>query len=176
MTQHETPPDRRPSSLLWAIAIGLLFAAVCGVGVQASGGAAVNESRSVTTVRLTYAPDVGLIGALVGVPLGCLIAALWGRGRIAHGVAFALVMLVGGLAGLMIAAVLGTETKTTVSGNAVQVDHEASAALMAGGAVSVLILSGLAAWASVRLSKSCCAWAVSVLPIVFAALGMVLLL
>src|SRR5262249_47253659 len=80
-------------------------------------------------------------------------------GRIAHGVAFALVMLVGGLAGLMIAAVLGTETKTTVSGNAVQVDHEASAALLVGGAVSGLIRTGLAAWASGPLPKPGCAWA-----------------
>ena len=145
MSDRPTPPNPTGRILVGAISVGLLFAALCGIGVASSGGSEVDQPGATASVRTLFAPDLALLGFLLGAPVGGVTGALWGRGGVGGAIGGLLFTLLGGFGGMVVASLLGAQTNVTVSGNAVSVDHGAPMPVLVGGAVVGLAIAGLIA-------------------------------
>jgi hypothetical protein len=146
MTDSSTFPRSDRRALLGALVVGLLFAAICGIGVSSSGGAEVNQPVATASLQTTFDPGSALLGLLIGAPLGVLAGALWGRRGLAGVAGFILVTLAGGLAGLVVAGLVGAQTEVSVTGRTIVVYHGTAAEVLGGGAVLGLVLGALVAW------------------------------
>ena len=144
MTQQPTRSRSGVRVLIWSISVGLLFAAISGI--QSSGGAESNQAGASASLQTFFAPEAAFLGFLPGALFGALVGTLWGRPGFCGVLGFVLVTLLGGVAGLMAAGLLGADTRMVVSTNSVYVDHGASPAVLVGGAVFGLVLSALGAW------------------------------
>jgi hypothetical protein len=115
-----------------------------GITTDATPGAGRGEpSPGLQTV---VSPGLSILGFLLGSPVGALVGFLWGRRGAVGAVGVVLVTLLGGFAGLVLASLLGAETRVTVSGNAVEMEHGPSAAALLGGAILGTALGALVAW------------------------------
>lgn len=141
---QQLPCSRSSNHVLtWSISIGLLFAAISGIGIQSSGEHYQGETWA--KFRPVFAPETAFIGSLVGAAFGALVRLLWGLPAFGRMIAGALVTLTGGIVGLMAAALLGAETTIIVSVNSVQGHHGTSPAVLGGGLILGLILGALSA-------------------------------
>jgi hypothetical protein len=146
MADGSTSPRSGWRALLGALAVGLLFAALCGIEASGSGRAEPNQSTATASVGTGFDAGSALLGWLLGAPLGGLAGALFGRRGLAGAAGFILVVLAGGLAGLVVAALLAAQTRVAVSGNSVSVEHGAPVPALVAGAALGLLLGGLGAW------------------------------
>jgi hypothetical protein len=68
-------------------------------------------------------------------------------------IGFGLVAIMGGVVGLVVAALLGAETRVSVSGGAVETYHGARPVVLVAGAALGMVLGGLAAWSLDPLAR-----------------------
>jgi hypothetical protein len=129
-----------------ALVVGLLSAVALGVGTSSGGGTRPNSQGAGASVETTFAPDAAALGFLLGAPLGALVGALWGRGGVRGVVGFVLVALVCGFAGLLVAGLVGTQTRVSFNATSVEVNHGAPVPVLVAGAAVGTILGALAAW------------------------------
>ena len=94
------------------------------------------------------------MGFLAGAPLGALVGALWGRGGVRGVVGLVLVALVSGFAGLLAAGLVGAQTRVSVSGTSVEMDHGAPMPVLIAGAAIGTIFGVMAAWRFGRRSPA----------------------
>ncbi len=145
------PSGTRP--LVWAVAVGLLFAVAFGVGFQSSserwdprapGGAA--------PVEMVFTPLFALFGLLVGLPLGALTGWLLSGQGVRRAAGFGLAVVAGAFAGMFAAALVGSETRVSVRPDGVGVEHGAPVIVLAVGAALGAALCALAAHVTSRPS------------------------
>ncbi len=128
-----------------ALVVGALCAALLGIESTSSASSS-GDTSGAGTVQVTVAPGLSLLGFLLGAPVGGLIGAAWSRKGLAGAVGSVLVTLTGGFAGLTAAALLGAQTRVSVSANGVSVEHGAPTPVLVAGAALGLVLGGLGAW------------------------------
>jgi hypothetical protein len=128
-----------------AFVVGVLCAA--NFGMETHHSASSNGDKSaVGTTQTIIGLGLLLLGFFLGAPFGGLIGVLWGRKGLVGALGFGLVTLTGGLAGLTMAGLLGAQTRVTVSGNSVSMEHGATTPVLIGGAALGLVLGALGAW------------------------------
>ena len=158
MSDEPARATSRQRVVFCAVAVGLLSAAMFGIGVSSSSGseAATGPDRPVSSVRVetVFDPALAVVGFLLGVPIGGLAGFLWGRKGLAGAIGFVLVTLLCGFAGLMAAGLLGAETRVIVSGNSVSSHHGAPPIVLLSGALLGTVLGAIAAWYFGRTTSS----------------------
>jgi gas vesicle protein len=130
--------------LACALVVGVLFAVLFGfeAGQSAEGdGASTNAS-----VQLRFAPAPAIFGLLTGALAGLVVGFAWSRPGVVGVVGMLLVAGIGGLAGLVIAAQLGTENRTTITATSVSMEYGASKGVLAAGGAVGVVVGALAAW------------------------------
>ena len=176
MSERPMLSRRGPRILLWSLAVGLLFAAVSGGGVQASGSAGVNRPPVASRIERVFAPELALLGFPVGAGVGALIVALWGRSGLGHVAAVVLVALVAGLAGMVVAAEFGAETRTFGDGRSEGSEYEVPSAVLAAGAVVGLTIGTLGAWVATRRFRAGNPRGFALVPSLLIGLALILIL
>jgi hypothetical protein len=82
--------------------------------------------------------------------VGALIGTLWYLPRYGRAAAATLLTGVGGLAGLVTAALVGAKTTIVVTGNSVSADRSVPAGVLIGGFALGLAVTALALWGVLR--------------------------
>jgi hypothetical protein len=133
-------------ALACALAGGLLFADVFGVGVPSAGGTTPGTPGASAHVETYFSPGPGALGFVLGASLGGLAGWLLGQSGAGGVIGFGMVTAASGLAGVAVAGMAGAETRVTVIGNGVEVEHGARPGVLAFGAVLGLAVGALMAW------------------------------
>lgn len=130
-----------------ALAVGVLFAVVTSVSVSRSPVVSKPRAESeIPTVQTVFSPLLALTGFMLGAPIGAAVGFFWGRSGLVGVLGLILITLTGGFAGLMVAALLGAETRVAVTDHSVSMEHGAPLDVLIGGAVLGLVGGGLCAW------------------------------
>jgi hypothetical protein len=150
---HQSPRlSSRTRLLVWAVSVGLLFTVALGVGFQSSERLDPKAANGAAAVEMVFAPQAALVGSLAGVPLGAMIGWLLGGPGLRRAAGFALAAVAGAFAGMLTAALVGSETRVSAFANGLQVEHGAPPAVLVVGAVLGVALGALAAYRASRLS------------------------
>jgi hypothetical protein len=139
--------------VIGSVSVGLLFAALAGIGIHSSGESPVNQPgvhHELTEV--VFAPELGLLGFVCGALLGGAIGALWKR-RLGHAVACVLITILGGLTGVAAVGLVFRTTRTTVRDGFIRVDDGTADEAIIAGALAGLALGAFAAWGLSRASR-----------------------
>jgi hypothetical protein len=131
---------------LWSVALGVIAAIPCGIVSESSTTAGVNQPGSVTKLGTSFDPASALVGFLLGAATGALIGTLWYLPGYGKAAAAALLTAVGGLVGLVVAALVGAQTHIVVTSNSVTADHGAPPGVLAVGFVLGLVTTALTLW------------------------------
>jgi hypothetical protein len=122
------------------------FAAPSSVVFEGLGTAEVNQAGSITTQGMTFDLASALAGLLLGTAAGAVIGTLWYLPGYGQTTAAVLLTAVGGLAGLVTAAVVGARTHLVVTDKAVSADHGAPPGVLVAGLALGLAVTALALW------------------------------
>ena len=125
-----------PRIVSCAITVGVLFAIFTGVsssGVVSNSETEANQ-RATPSVQTVFSPAFALIGFCLGATIGVAVGILWARSGLIGVFGIILVTLLGSIFGLMAAGLFGAETRVSMSGTAVSIEHGASNGVLIGGA------------------------------------------